>query len=118
MAKNTNKGGKGTNKSSKVQGEELFSLNDEAPTAPQGNGSASKSVKKTGEQISRGDFLTHAKAQAVRIGDTMVVAEVKQFSTGSLGWSFNGKVTIMVNGEPIKVQVGLNCTVVGSKPTE
>jgi len=40
------------------------------------------------------------------------------FSTGSFGWYYNGKTTVMVDGKPLSVQVGLNLTVVGSKEAE
>jgi len=42
-------------------------------------------------------------------------AEVKEFSTGSLGWYLNGKTTIDVGGTPVSVQIGMNLTIVGSK---
>ena len=40
-------------------------------------------------------------------------AEVKEFSTGSLGWYLNGKTTIDVDGTPVSVQIGMNLTIVG-----
>lgn len=43
------------------------------------------------------------------------LAEVKEFSTGSLGWYLNGKTTIKVGDKPVSVQIGLNLTIVGSK---
>ncbi len=43
------------------------------------------------------------------------LAAPKDFSTGSFGWNVNEKTTILVDGVPCKVQVGLNITVVGSK---
>ncbi len=44
-----------------------------------------------------------------------LLAGVKEFSTGSLGWHHNGKITVEVGGTVVTVQVGLNLTVVGSK---
>jgi hypothetical protein len=44
-----------------------------------------------------------------------MIAEVKEFSTGSLGWYLNGKTTVEVGGTPVSVQIGLNLTIVGSK---
>jgi hypothetical protein len=72
-------------------------------------------AKKTTCPISRTEFRTQAKPVTVTIGAVPLVAEVKEFSTGSLGWYLNGKTTIEVNGTPVSVQIGLNMTVVGSK---
>lgn len=72
-------------------------------------------AKKTSCPISRTDFRAKAKAVTVTIGDQRLVAEVKEFSTGSLGWYLNGKTTIDIDGTPVSVQIGLNLTVVGSK---
>ena len=52
----------------------------------------------------------------VKIGEQAVlVASPKFFSTGSFGWYAGDKCVIVVDGVPVKVQVGLNLTVVGSK---
>ena len=51
----------------------------------------------------------------VTIAGVPLVAEVKEFSTGSLGWYLNGKTTIEIDGTPVPVQIGLNLTIVGSK---
>jgi hypothetical protein len=72
-------------------------------------------AKKTSCPITRADFRSKAKAVTVTIGDQRLVAEVKEFSTGSLGWYLNGKTTIEIEGTPVSVQIGLNLTVVGSK---
>jgi hypothetical protein len=47
--------------------------------------------------------------------DVQVTGEVKEFSTGSLGWYANGKVDLHVGDVAVKVQVGANLTIVGSK---
>src|SRR5438445_3218301 len=39
----------------------------------------------------------------------------KEFSTGSLGWYLNDKMDIEVDGVKVKVQIGMNLTIVGSK---
>jgi hypothetical protein len=44
-----------------------------------------------------------------------MLAEVKQFSTGSFGWYMNGKTVVTVDGKTVSVQIGMNMTVVGSK---
>jgi hypothetical protein len=72
-------------------------------------------AKKTSCPITRADFQTKAKPVTVKIGEVPMQAEVKEFSTGSLGWYLNGKMTIDVGGTPVSVQIGLNLTIVGSK---
>ena len=72
-------------------------------------------AKKTTCPITRGDFRAKAKPVTVTIGDQKLVADVKEFSTGSLGWYLNGKTTIEIDGVPVSVQIGLNLTIVGSK---
>jgi len=65
--------------------------------------------------VTRADFLANAKPISVTINNVPLLADVKEFSTGSLGWYLNGKVSIDVGGTPVSVQVGMNLTVVGSK---
>jgi hypothetical protein len=72
-------------------------------------------AKKTSCPVSRPQFRENAKPVTVLIGDQKLVAEVKEFSTGSLGWYLNGKTSIEIGGTPVSVQIGLNLTIVGSK---
>jgi hypothetical protein len=72
-------------------------------------------AKKTTCSISRADFRTKAKPVTVTINQVPLQAEVKEFSTGSLGWYLNGKTMIDVGGTPVSVQIGMNLTIVGSK---
>ena len=73
-------------------------------------------MPKTSCPITRPEFLAKAKAVQVAINDMPpLIAEVREFSTGSLGWYLNGKTTIDVGGTRVSVQIGLNLTVVGSK---
>ncbi len=65
--------------------------------------------------ITRQQFREQAKPVEVQINGVPMVAEVKEFSTGSLGWFVNGKTTINVGGTPVSVQIGMNLTIVGSK---
>lgn len=65
--------------------------------------------------ISRADFLKAATPLEVVINSMPMGAEVKEFSTGSLGWNINGKMTVKVGGQALSCQVGLNLTVVDSK---
>jgi hypothetical protein len=54
----------------------------------------------------------------VTIGTNELIADKREFSTGSFGWYYNGKTTIMVDGKLLSVQIGMNLTVVGSKEAE
>jgi hypothetical protein len=65
--------------------------------------------------INRDTFPQKATSLPIVINGVPLIAEVKEFSTGSLGWYCGGKLTITVDGKPVKVQVGLNLTIVGSK---
>lgn len=60
-------------------------------------------------------FREAARPVPVVIGGNTMMAEVKEFSTGSFGWYLNGKTVIDVGGTPVTVQIGMNLTVVGSK---
>jgi hypothetical protein len=75
----------------------------------------SVAMAKTTCPISREQFSAKAKPVIVTINGVPLQADVREFSTGSLGWYLNGKVLIEVDGTPVSVQVGLNLTVVGSK---
>jgi hypothetical protein len=72
-------------------------------------------AKKTTCPITRAQFHDKAKPVPITIGTQQLEAEVKEFSTGSLGWYLNAKVTLEVDGVRVPVQVGLNLTIVGSK---
>ncbi len=65
--------------------------------------------------ITRAEFHENAKSVTVQIGEDRLEADVKEFSTGSLGWYLNGKTKIEINGIKVPVQIGLTLTVVGSK---
>jgi len=65
--------------------------------------------------ITRKHFQEHAKPVEVVINGVPMIAGVKEFSTGSLGWNISNKTTITVGGTPVAVQIGLNLTIVGSK---
>ena len=72
-------------------------------------------MAKTNCPITREDFRAKARPVTVSIGSNTLMAEVKEFSTGSLGWYLNGKATLEIDGKPVQVQIGLNLTLVGSK---
>ena len=65
--------------------------------------------------ITREQFRTEAKPVTVVINGKEMIAMVKEFSTGSLGWNINEKLQVDVGGKPVMVQVGLNLTIIGSK---
>lgn len=65
--------------------------------------------------VTRAEFLADAKAVEVVVNGIPMTAEVKEFSTGSLGWYLNGKSNIKVGEKTVSVQIGMNLTIVGSK---
>jgi hypothetical protein len=65
--------------------------------------------------VTRKHFREKAKPITLQIGTMQLVAPVKEFSTGSLGWYLNGKMTVDLAGTIVEVQIGLNLTIVGSK---
>ena len=68
--------------------------------------------------VSRTQFLEKAEAVKLVVNGQEILADKREFSTGSFGWYYNGKITISVDGKPLSIQVGLNLTVVGSKEAE
>ena len=72
-------------------------------------------MAKSTSPISRQKFREAAKPVTVTINGIPLMAEVKEFSTGSLGWYLNGKTMIDIDGTPVSAQIGLNLTIVGSK---
>jgi hypothetical protein len=68
--------------------------------------------------LSKTQFLEKAEPVKVTIGASELIADKREFSTGSFGWYYNGKTTILVDGKPVSVQIGMNLTVVGSKEAE
>jgi hypothetical protein len=65
--------------------------------------------------ITRSEFRAQAQPVRVVIHGNEMVAEVKEFSTGSFGWYLNGKTVVQIGGTPVSVQIGMNLTVIGSK---
>ena len=65
--------------------------------------------------LTRASFRQDAKPVALVINGQTYAAEVKEFSTGSLGWNLNGKITLKVGDTLVTCQCGVNLTVVGSK---
>lgn len=76
--------------------------------------------KKTECPISRETFLDKAKPVLIKIvydgQEQSIVLGRKEFSTGSFGWTAGGeKATFVIGDEAVKVQLGINLTVVNSK---
>jgi len=65
--------------------------------------------------ITRESFRAHAEPMSVTVNGQKMLADVKEFKTGSVGWYAGGKVRVTIGGEAVTVQVGINLTVVGSK---
>lgn len=77
-------------------------------------------VKKNPCPITREQFKAKAPVLTIQVnnGETgigLFTCGPKDFSTGSMGWGANDKMTVLIDGVPTKVQVTLNLTVVGSK---
>lgn len=71
-----------------------------------------------GYESNRDRFLRAAKvALPVSIDGQSLFAQRKAFSTGSVGYYAQGKVALMVDGQPVLCQVSVTVTVIGSKPT-
>jgi hypothetical protein len=73
---------------------------------------------KTSCPVSKTQFLEKAEPMKVVINGQEMLAEVKEFSTGSFGWYMNGKTVVSIDGKAVSVQIGMNLTVVGSKEAE
>jgi len=65
--------------------------------------------------MTKEQFGQSANPLRVLIDETAVFANPKRFSTGSVGWNANAKTQIVVNGEALEIQVGINLTVIGTK---
>lgn len=72
-------------------------------------------AKKTTCPITRPHFRSQAQPVKVVINGQEKTVAPKEFSTGSLGWYLNEKITLEVGGVSVPVQIGLNLTIVGSK---
>ena len=75
-------------------------------------------MAKSASPVTRTQFLEKAEPVRINVNGQDIVADKREFSTGSFGWYYNGKINITVDGKPLSVQVGLNLTVVGSKDAE
>jgi hypothetical protein len=85
--------------------------------ASKGNkGTSNKGFKPTACPITREQFIDDAAQMPIKIGDSGVLtADPREFSSGSLGWFANGKVTVIIDGVAVKCQFSGSLTVIGSK---
>ena len=81
-------------------------------TATSANGTT---ARKTACPVTRQQFTANAKPVTVTIAGQPLAASPKQFSTGSVGFFANGKVTVVIDSAPVQCQVSVNITVIGSK---
>jgi hypothetical protein len=65
--------------------------------------------------ITRAEFTEQAKPVEITVNGVPLTADVKEFSTGSLGWYLNAKANIKIGDKSVPVQIGANLTIVGSK---
>jgi hypothetical protein len=63
----------------------------------------------------KNEFMAGAQSFEIQIGDQKLSVDPKKFSTGSVGFFANGKVTLQVGGQPVKMQANITLTAVGSK---
>ncbi|KEP62991.1 UNVERIFIED_CONTAM: hypothetical protein HHA_216410 [Hammondia hammondi] len=81
------------------------------------NVNAPKNLKKLQASLmSKNEFLDKAPVLASRIGDELLFdMKPRTFSSGSCGWFYGSKVAIKVGKQEVWCQLGVNCTVLGSK---
>lgn len=65
--------------------------------------------------ITRAEFRAEAKPQEGKVADSPLLLEVKEFSTGGLGWYTGQKITLKIGGKLVPCQVGINISIIGSK---
>jgi hypothetical protein len=95
----------------------IASAQPETPKAPAPAKAPEPTVAKSDKQpdISKADFLAHAKSITLTIDGVEYSVDPRQFSTGSYGYFHTGKAHVKVNGVSVKCQLQVNCTVVNSK---
>jgi hypothetical protein len=78
----------------------------------------SKSQKSASKSnVNRDTVKAALKALTLNVAGQELSAEPREFSTGSLGWFLSGKIPYtLADGTTVKVQVGINAVICGSKP--
>jgi len=72
-------------------------------------------MAKSSCSVTRAEFTEKATPVEVVINGIPMTVDVKEFSTGSLGWYLTGKTNLKVGEKTVSVQIGMNLTIVGSK---
>lgn len=99
-----------------AQFEEFCRAKEEQAAKKASSGGGKKKAGKDGCEITRTDFLKHAKSIKIIVdGGEPIEVEVKQFSTGSFGWYFSGKVKVKVGNKEVRTQANLSFPIVNSK---
>jgi hypothetical protein len=75
-------------------------------------------MAKTACPVTRAQFTEKAEPLKVTVNGQDLIAEVKEFSTGSFGWYLNGKIIVPIDGKNCSVQIGMNLAIVGSKEAD
>jgi hypothetical protein len=70
---------------------------------------------KTPCPISRATFRQEAKPVVGQLNGGQATLEPKEFSTGSLGWYYNGPVTVEIGGVKVKCSAQLQLIIANSK---
>ena len=68
--------------------------------------------------VTKSQFLEKAEALKIVINGQELLADKREFATGSFGWYLNSKVNVSVDGKVVAVQCGMNLIVVGSKEAD
>ena len=72
-------------------------------------------MAKSSCSVTRAEFTEKATPVEVVVNGIPMTADVKEFSTGSLGWYLTGKTNLKVGEKTVSVQIGMTLTIVGSK---
>ena len=65
--------------------------------------------------VTKNEFMAGAQPFEIQVGDQKLLVEPKKFSTGSVGYFANGKLTMNVGGQLVKMQANVTLTAIGSK---
>ena len=80
---------------------------------------ANKSSKKVLNATECQSLASKLTPVPVSIGGQAITASPKAYDAEkSVGWFGNGKVTVMIDGQPTVCQASLNLTVIGTKPNK
>jgi hypothetical protein len=74
-----------------------------------------KPTSKTICPVTREQFRALAGPIAVQVAGQPLAGEVKEFSSGSLGWYAGGKVVLEVGGKRVVCQLSLSVVIANSK---